>query len=256
MAGRKSDGMNPWLRVSAWLPPGLALGWLAVLATFVHNVASLLIAWGATIILVILPIVLTGLLRQLRPDASSRHSPETAGSAAGRQGPSSPTSTGLGPQTGPPAALKAPDTEERAGSDSPQPASAAENAVTLGSRASDSLPGLSSATEDAPSGNAPRSVPDLPAPGTAGSTEPLATAETAVTLGLHVLTAAEAASVLRVEIHVITTAISNGQLPGNRVGDYWRLDQRALARWLQGAYGYVSYPRSPSPTKPETGQTQ
>ena len=31
MAGRKSDGMDPWLRVSAWLPPGLALGWLAVL---------------------------------------------------------------------------------------------------------------------------------------------------------------------------------------------------------------------------------
>jgi excisionase family DNA binding protein len=229
MADRKSDGMNPWLRMSAWLPPGLALGWLAVLATFVHNVACMLIAWGATIILVIVVIMLTGLLGQLRRNVSSRHPPETAGSAAPRQG---------------------------AGSDGPQPASAAENALTSGSRAPDSLPGLSSATENAPSGNAPRSVPDRPAPGTADSTEPLGTAEIAVTLGLHVLTAEEAASVLRVKTDEITTAIRNGELPGNRVGDQWRLDQRALAHWVQGAYGYVSYPRSPSPTKPETGQTQ
>ena len=74
-----------------------------------------------------------------------------------------------------------------------------------------------------------------------------------MTLGLRVLTATEVAAVLRVDTDVITTAISNGELPGNRVGDHWRVEQGALARWLQGAYGHVSNPRSPPPAaEPES----
>ena len=62
----------------------------------------------------------------------------------------------------------------------------------------------------------------------AGTAEPLGTAEAAVTLGLRVLTATEVAAVLRVDTDVITTAISNGELPGNRVGEHWRVEHGAL----------------------------
>jgi excisionase family DNA binding protein len=73
---------------------------------------------------------------------------------------------------------------------------------------------------------------------------------------LRVLTATEVASVLRVEEDVITTAIRDGELPGNRVGDYWRVDQSALARWLRGKYGELSDAAGPpTPTEPETGPT-
>jgi excisionase family DNA binding protein len=53
---------------------------------------------------------------------------------------------------------------------------------------------------------------------------------------LRVLTAAEVASVLRVDIDAIILAISSGELPGNRIGTKWRVDQEALIHWLQGAY--------------------
>ena len=73
-----------------------------------------------------------------------------------------------------------------------------------------------------------------------------------MTLGMRVLTATEVAAVLRVDTDVIITAISNGELPGNRVGGHWRVERGALARWLQGAYGQVSGPRSPPPAEPES----
>jgi excisionase family DNA binding protein len=57
------------------------------------------------------------------------------------------------------------------------------------------------------------------------------------TLDLRVLTAAEVASVLRVDIDTIIGAISNGDLPGNRIGNQWRVDYEALVRWLQCTYG-------------------
>jgi excisionase family DNA binding protein len=44
------------------------------------------------------------------------------------------------------------------------------------------------------------------------------------------------ASVLRVDADVIILAIGNGELPGNRIGNHWRVDQEALVRWLQGTY--------------------
>src|SRR5262245_46045288 len=54
VANGKNDGMGSGLRTSAWLPPGLALGWLVVLATFVHSVGNLLAAWAATVSLVLM----------------------------------------------------------------------------------------------------------------------------------------------------------------------------------------------------------
>jgi excisionase family DNA binding protein len=53
-------------------------------------------------------------------------------------------------------------------------------------------------------------------------------------LDLHVLTASEVASVLRVNIDAIIQAISIGELPGNRIGAQWRVSEEALIRWLQG----------------------
>ena len=49
-----------------------------------------------------------------------------------------------------------------------------------------------------------------------------------------VLTAEEVASLLRVDLNGVITSISNGELPGNRIGRDWRIDQRALVQWLQG----------------------
>lgn len=42
------------LRLSAWLPLGLALAWLATLVTLVHNVDVALAVWGATLFIVVL----------------------------------------------------------------------------------------------------------------------------------------------------------------------------------------------------------
>jgi excisionase family DNA binding protein len=53
---------------------------------------------------------------------------------------------------------------------------------------------------------------------------------------LRVLTAEEVASVLRVDTALIITSITTGELPGNRIGGHWRIDQGALTRWLQGPY--------------------
>jgi excisionase family DNA binding protein len=68
------------------------------------------------------------------------------------------------------------------------------------------------------------------------TTSRIAPAGTAKMQGLHVLTAEEAALLLRVDVDVIIVAIGNGELPGNRIGSHWRVDQNALVRWLQGTY--------------------
>lgn len=66
MVKGESGGMNPWLRaskwlrISAWLPPGLALGWLATLVTLIHSVGIAVAAWGATVSVVLLLVLLVG----------------------------------------------------------------------------------------------------------------------------------------------------------------------------------------------------
>ena len=229
--------MGPWLRISAWLPPGLALGWLALLATFVRGVGTLLTAWAATVSLVILVVLHV----QRRPAALSDSVSPT---------PAVPASS-IAPQTAPTPS----DMEERAAG-TPRLASAAENATAPASRNPDSTSGLGSGAGPAPRDSAPRSAPDSTASGAVGQTEQLATTEIAVMLGLRVLTAAEVASVLRVEANVIIKAISNGEFPGNRVGDHWRVDQAAVGRWLQGKYGgFVDRAGSQSSTEPRTDST-
>jgi excisionase family DNA binding protein len=82
----------------------------------------------------------------------------------------------------------------------------------------------------------------------AGQTRQPATTAIATTLGLRVLTATEAASVLRVDTNVIVKAITNGELPGNRIGNQWRVDQGALTRWLQGKYETTAEPSGYPPS--------
>ena len=234
--------------MSAWLPPGLALGWLAVLATFVHGVASLLIAWGASVFLAVLA---AALLAWLRSAASSRSRRIPSAVRPGSK-VSCLDCLRPAPQIGPHAPLEPSDEKERMWSETSQSVSGSVNAAPAEFRSPDSLPRLSSEAEAVQSADAPRPVPDRPASGTAGTAQQSETAKAAtVTLGLRVLTATEAAEVLRVDTDVITTAISKGELPGNQVGGHWRVEQGALARWLQGAYGQVSDPRSPSSAEPE-----
>jgi excisionase family DNA binding protein len=103
----KGDRKNLWLRLSellrlsAWLPPSLALVWLATLATLIHNVGITLAAWGATLSLVVLVVLMAqrhASRRARTPDNAAAPKAATAQVA----GPSSSPAglpTGHGPQT-------------------------------------------------------------------------------------------------------------------------------------------------------------
>jgi excisionase family DNA binding protein len=253
VANGKSDGTGPWLRVSAWLPPGLALGWLATLATFVRGVGTLLTAWAATVSLVVGTVSLIVLLARLRPTVSPSNAPQTRTRTSGHVSPTppDPTSPDIPPTVPTPS-----DVEEREADGAAHLASAKENVTTSASRKLESTSGRSDRAEYSPRDSAPRSAPDSTVSGAVGPTEQLATPDIAVMLGLRVLTAAEVASVLRVDANVIIRAISNGEFPGNRVGDHWRVDHAAVARWLLGKYGgVVDRAASQSSTEPMTDPT-
>jgi excisionase family DNA binding protein len=115
-------------------------------------------------------------------------------------------------------------------------ASVAAAAAAKPARASAPISALNSTGEPASRISSPRSAPSSPVSAPPSHSVQTATPEIVTALGLRVLTAAEVAAVLRVEADVIVTAISNGELPGNRIGGYWRVDQAALMRWLQGKY--------------------
>ena len=187
--GKGGDGRNLWLRLSellrlsAWLPPGLALVWLATLATLIHNVGVALAAWGATVSLVVVVVVLVVLLTQRRHDPP-RETP--------------PNSTAR--QTDP--AEEVPDNMA-------QPTTGMKGEPESTSR----HPRLTGQPEPQPSNT------DL------------------FLSELRILTAEEVASVLRVDTRQVIRSISNGELPGNRLGRHWRVDRGALMRWLQGPYG-------------------
>lgn len=201
--------MSPRRRISAWLPPGLALGGLAVLATFVHGVVRLLIVWAATCSLVVL-LVLLVLLARRRPAEASGIRAETESAPTGEPDDAPPAPAGLHPATDAQAVPPPSDPREETAS----------SAVS----------------------------------GPAGRERQLATAETSASLELRVLTAAEAASVLRVDLDLITGAIRDGEFPGNRIGNHWRVDYGALVRWLRGKYrDPADPPGSPSPEQLRTG---
>jgi excisionase family DNA binding protein len=213
--------------MSAWLPPGLALGWLAVLATFVRGVGALLAAWAATVCLAVL-------LARRRTETSPGD-PSEAG-----QDPVAPEHAS-GSRDAPTPSRVSPPTP--AGGDGGLRDGATDSAGTtekaVGPAPHDPHPESAPGSPGAPVpvGSPPRAEPGGTVPGLSVPTEALATGQIVATLGLRVLTADEVASVLRVDAKVIVAAISSGELPGNRVGTHWRVDQGALTRWLQGRYG-------------------
>lgn len=183
--GRK----NLWLRVSAWLPPGLALAWLATLATLVRGVGMTLAAWGATVSAILLAVLL---MNWLRRGSSADGGDPAAGSEDAATGETAQASTPSPADPAEPALRPAPAKSRTTGMTNPDPD-----------------PGLTVGTPF---------VPGSPVP------------------ELHVLTAEEAASVLRVDAELVKASISSGEFPGNRIGPHWRVEQGALTRWLQGAY--------------------
>jgi excisionase family DNA binding protein len=50
----------------------------------------------------------------------------------------------------------------------------------------------------------------------------------------EVLTADEAAELLRTDTATVTSMAEDGTLPGRKVGDEWRFARAAVLRWLQG----------------------
>jgi excisionase family DNA binding protein len=229
--------------MSAWLPPGLALGWLAVLATFVRGAGALLAAWAATVSLAVL-------LAQRRTGTSpgdpseADRDPEAPERASGSG--DAPTSPRVSPHTpaGGVGALRDGATDS---------ADTTEKAVRPAPHDPDPEPAPGSPGTPVPVGSPPPAVLGAAVPGLSAPTGQLATGEIVATLGLRVLTADEVAAVLRVDAKVIVTAISSGELPGNRVGTHWRVDQGALTRWLQGRYGTAAGSTgSASPTELRT----
>lgn len=201
--------MGVRFRMSAWLTPGLALGWLALLATFAHSISTLLTTWAATVSLVVL---LVRWLPEMLPSSRSR------------------------------ATSDPPEREE----DSTTYRGRAPNSTTSGTHSPDSASGSSSKAEPASDDNLTSSAVDRTVSSAEGHSEHPVVGEVTEALELRVLTAAEVASVLRIDSNLIIAAIDKGELPGNRIGNHWRVDQGALVRWLQGKYGdLVGPPRSP-----------
>jgi excisionase family DNA binding protein len=189
MDTEESGGKSLRLRVSAWLPPGLALAWLATLATLVRGVGMALAAWGATVS----ALLLAGLLmHRLRRDSLADDGDPAAGNEDAAAGETARAST-------------RPPTDPAGSALQPDPA----DSSATGVKDPDSDPGLTAGTPVAPR-------PPVPE--------------------LRVLTAEEAASVLRVDAELVKTSISSGEFPGNRIGPHWRVEQGALTRWLQGTY--------------------
>jgi excisionase family DNA binding protein len=222
--------------MSSWLPPGLALGGLAVLATFIHGVGKLLTAWAAMVSLIVL-------LARRRPRVSSRSPSKTAGDPTESSVTAPHDSAAPNSPTAPHTRPTSPGGEERTAASTAPSADMTEKAATSASHS----PSLTSE---------PRPMPDATVSETADQAKQLSAAEAVAQPELRVLTAAEVASMLRVDANVVIAAISAGELPGNRVGDHWRVGQGALTRWLRGTYrSHADPPGSSSPMDHRTDPT-
>lgn len=197
MSRGENSKRNLRLRASAWVPPGLALVWLATLATLIHNVGIMLADWAATVCLAVLVMLVVQ-----RGRAPARSDPQ--GTLPDQSVKSGTVATALDSsvaQRASPASVEDADKTE-------EPLNGATGLGTAGDAV-----------------GAPAVQPDP---------TPVRVAE--IISELRVLTADEVASVLRVDINLIVRSIENGELPGNKIEDYWRVDQAALKRWLQGTY--------------------
>ena len=204
---------------------GTCLAWM--LATLIHNTGVMLAAWGATVSLVLLVVLLVR-RHPSRQDGSSN----TTTAKVVLTGPASggPVSTGTAPTGTAPTGTAltgagAAATGQLATPGVPQ-TPARIDGKGEGARDGATSP---SGPEDTATTRSPISA-DQPLTGKPPVAAGLITPE------LRVLTAEEVASVLRVDLDLVTRSITSGELPGNRIGGHWRIDQGALMQWLQGSY--------------------
>ena len=230
------------LRVSAWLPPGLALAWLALLATLIHSVASVLTAWAATVCMVILLRLYWShrTLHRQQGETSSRPSssakpaeaapllPVDAGAEA--QSATARGPAGIGRSVDARAEMTAPSSG-RPVLVTPTPEPEGSHPVVQAEPTVRQVTRPASSTTSAPSATMGSGRPDLAA-------------------RFQILTAGEVASVLRVKKDLIVDAIKDGELPGNRIGPHWRVDQALLTRWLYGNYEQPGPPTGPDDLLP------
>jgi hypothetical protein len=206
------------LRLSAWLPPGLALGWLAILATLVHNLAVALADWGATVSSVMLFFLLVLLLSRRRQPSPRGAFP---GNATGQ-----PVSTGSAATATATASVIPSGAEANSGGETQVP-------IAPGSP--------SRAPEMPPHAPTPAAASASARPGTAGDVttrhQPRPSPVVSpIVSELRVLTAGQVALAFGVEEGLVIDAISNGQLPGNQFGGRWLVHQGTLVHWLRGSY--------------------
>lgn len=219
MGSGESGRRNLWLslskslRVSAWLPLGLALGWLATLATLIHSVAVAVGDWAATVSLVILLLLLA---RRRQP---SPHS-DSSGAV-----PAQPVSAGTAATVSATAPV-ASAAEARSGGENHPPI-----APDSPSRVPD-MPSRVPDTAAAPASARPGTATDVTGKHQAGPSH----AVSPIASELRVLTAGQVALAFGVEERLVIEAISDGHLPGNQFGGKWLIHQGTLVRWLCGSY--------------------
>jgi len=212
MGSGESDRRNLWLslpksiRVSAWLPLGLALGWLATLATLIHSVAVAVGDWAATVSLVVLLLLLA---RRRQP------SPHTDSSGTVPAQPVPAGTAAIVSATAPVASAA----DARSGGENHPPI-----APDSPSRVPD--------TAAAPASARPGTATDVTGKHQAG----LPHAVSPIASELRVLTAGQVALAFGVEERLVIEAISDGHLPGNQFGGKWLIHQGTLVRWLRGSY--------------------
>jgi hypothetical protein len=213
MGSGESGGGNLWLslskslRVSAWLPPGLALGWLATLATLIHSVAVAVGDWAATVSLVVLLLLL-----------ARRHQPSPHRDSSGTA-PAQPVSAGTAATVSAAAPVAPSGAEARSGG---------ENHPSIALDSPSRVPG----TAAAPASARPDTITDVTGKHQAGPPH----AVSPIAPELRVLTAGQVALAFGVEERLVIEAISDGHLPGNHFGGKWLIHQGTLVRWLRGSY--------------------
>jgi hypothetical protein len=197
-------------RLSAWLPLGLALAWLAIVSTQVHDTPSLVFTWFAG-----LGVAAIG--RGLRTQRPALTPPEVVENAVAQP------ATATGPATGD--VFKSNVLSPLASQEGKSPAPPHASPVS------------------------PNSVPETPIEARVGwdpsavqpGTQPPRALGEAGRSGvapvpIDVLTAQEVAELLGADRDDVVSAIVRGDLPGNGFGNQWWVLRPSLIRWLGGRY--------------------
>lgn len=194
--GRQLEPLRP--RPSAWVKVGLALAWLAFLASRINDAESVIVTWTATL----------GALTVAGRRLPRRDTLRRAGQSPSEE-----------PLTGTPSEQA---NESRTG-DGPGPGHGHGSDV----KSTGEHPQTPRSHQPSPAIHV--------APGPAVRTDRLmADGVPPGALPVAVMTGEEVAAFLRVDLELVVAAIRAGQLPGNELGGEYRVFGRSLQRWLDG----------------------